>query len=67
MLRHRFDPLSLAAGLFFILCGLVLLSGGSDGMPMQWAGPVAAIVLAAIVALGARPQRQPPDTEETAE
>lgn len=67
MVRHPFDPLSLVAGLFFTVCGLLLLSGGLDGMPMQWAGPLAAIVLAAIVAVGARPQRQPPEGEERAE
>jgi hypothetical protein len=67
MARHSFDPLSLAAGLLLTVCGLLLLSGGLGGLPMQWAGPLTAIVLAGIVALGARPQRRPPEGEEERE
>ena len=67
MARHRFDPLSLAAGLLFTVCGLLLLSGGLRGLPMQWAGPLTAIVLAGIVVLAARSSRRPEDDEEIAE
>jgi hypothetical protein len=66
MARHPLDTLSLAAGLLFTACGLLLLSGGLNGLPMQWAGPLTALVLAGIVALGARPRRRPPEGEDDA-
>lgn len=64
MARHPFDALSLAAGLLFAVCGLLLLSGGLSGVPMEWAGPLVAIALAGILALGARPQRPPEEGPE---
>jgi hypothetical protein len=67
MARHPLDPFSLATGLLFAVCGLLLLSGGLSGLPMQWAGPLTAIVLAGIVALGARPRARPPEAEEEAQ
>jgi hypothetical protein len=67
MARHPFDPLSLSAGLVFTVCGLLLLSGGLRGLPMQWAGPLTALVLAGIVVLAARSSRRPGDEEEVSE
>ena len=67
MARHPFDTLSLAAGLLFAVCGLLLLSGGLRGLPMQWAGPLTAIVMAGIVVLAARSSRRPAAEEEMEE
>lgn len=63
MARHAFDALSLAAGLLFTVCGLLLLSGGLGGLPMQWVGPLIAVLLAGILALGAGPPRRRPEEE----
>lgn len=59
MIQHRFDPLSFVFGALFVLLGLLLLSEGAEGLPMQWAGPMVAVVLGLVILLAARPRRPP--------
>jgi len=54
MARHPADFLSLTFGLLFAATGLVLLSGGIDWVSLEWVGPLAAIVLGAVLILVAR-------------
>lgn len=54
MSRHHADFLSLAFGLLFVAIGLVLLSGGSGALSLEWVGPLTAIVLGALLFLAAR-------------
>jgi len=57
--QHPFDPLSFAFGGLFVVAGLLLLSGGAQGVPMLWAGPGVALLIGAVVLLAARPRRNP--------
>ena len=52
--RHRVDLLSLFSGLPVLAVGLLLLSGGLNGLPMEWAGPAVAIGLGVLIAVAAR-------------
>lgn len=63
MERHRVDLLSLFAGMLFVVAGLLLLSGGPTGLPMQWIGPVVAIGLGLVIIAAARPERPHPEDE----
>ena len=58
MRRHEFDALSFLFGLLFAGIGLVLLGGGAirEGLALPWAGPLAAIGLAILVLVAARPR-----------
>lgn len=57
MARHPTDFFSLAFGLTFVACGLILLSGGSAAISLEWVGPMAAIGIGAILLLAARQGR----------
>lgn len=61
MNQHRFDPLSFIFGGLFVLVGLLLLSGGADGLPMHWVGPLVAVLLGLVILFAARPRRSPLD------
>ena len=54
---HRFDSLSFVFGALFVIVGLLLLGGGTDGLPMQWAGPLVAVMLGVVILFAARPRR----------
>ena len=54
---HRFDSLSFVFGALFVILGLLLLNGGADGLPMQWAGPLVAVLLGVVILVAARPRR----------
>lgn len=62
--QHRFDGLSFVFGVLFSVAGL-LLTGGADGLPMQWAGPLVAVLLGLVIFFAARPRRSP-DEDPTA-
>jgi hypothetical protein len=55
--RHPVDLLSFGAGLLVLAVGLLLLSGGLNGLPMEWVGPAVAIGLGVVIAVAARPAR----------
>lgn len=57
MRPHSFDSLSFVFGAVFVIFGLLLLNGGTDGLPMQWAGPLVAVVLGLVILVAARPRR----------
>lgn len=57
MARHPVDLLSFGAGLLVLAMGLLLLTGGLDGIRLEWAGPLVAIGLGLLIVLGARPGR----------
>jgi hypothetical protein len=57
MTRHTADFVSLAFGLLFTAIGLLLLSGGFDGLSLEWVGPLAAVVLGGILILAGRSAR----------
>ena len=57
MARHPADLVSLSFGLMFVAVALVLLSGGIDALSFEWVGPLAAIVLGALLILVARSSR----------
>ena len=57
MARHPADLLSLSFGLLFVAVGLILLSGGIDALAFEWVGPVAAILLGALLIIVARSSR----------
>ena len=61
---HRFDPVSFVFGAIFVLAGLLLLGGGTNGLPMEWAGPLVAVLLGLVILLAARPR--PPRSEDPA-
>ena len=70
MIHHRFDALSFLFGALFILAGLLFLSGGTGALPMEWAGPLVALVLGAVIVFAARPRPTrneitPPGVEES--
>ena len=58
MARHPVDLLSFGAGLLVLALGLLLLTGGLDGLRLEWAGPVVAIGLGVLIVLGARPRTE---------
>jgi hypothetical protein len=58
MARHPVDLLSFSAGLLVLAIGLLLLTGGLGGLRLEWAGPIVAIGLGIVIALGARPRRE---------
>ena len=64
MAQHPFDPLSFVFGVLFVVVGLLLLSGGADGLPMEWAAPMVSVVLGLVILFAARPRRGPPPAEE---
>jgi hypothetical protein len=59
MERHPIDLLSLVTGSLVLGLGLLLLSGGLSGLPMEWAGPAVAIGLGVLILVAARPERRP--------
>jgi len=61
---HRFDPISFVFGAIFVLAGLLLLGGGTNGLPMEWAGPLVAVLLGLVILFAARPR--PPRSEDPA-
>ncbi len=63
MARHPVDLLSFGAGLLVLAIGLLLLTGGLDGLRLEWAGPIVAIGLGVLIVLGARPGREPSEGE----
>lgn len=63
MARHPVDLLSFVSGVLVLGLGLLLLSGGVDNVPMEWAGPAVAIGLGVFILVAARPQRQPNEDE----
>lgn len=58
MARHPVDLLSFGAGLLVLALGLLLLTGGLDGLRLEWAGPIVAIGLGVLIVLGARPRTE---------
>ena len=61
MTRHPADLLSLSFGLLFAAGGLILLSGSAYWPSLEWVGPLAAIVLGAVLILVARSTGRAPD------
>lgn len=57
MNQHRFDALSFIFGSIFVVAGLLLLTGGIEGLQMQWVGPVVAVLLGLVILYAARPRR----------
>jgi hypothetical protein len=55
MARHPVDLLSFIAGVLVLALGLLLLTGGLEGLRLEWAGPVVAIGLGVLIVLAARP------------
>ncbi len=58
MARHPVDLLSFGAGLLTLAMGLLLLTGGLDGLRLEWAGPLVAIGLGVLIVLAARPRTE---------
>lgn len=63
MNQHRFDALSFIFGSIFVVAGLLLLTGGIEGLEMRWVGPVVAVLLGLVILFAVRPRRSP--LEET--
>jgi hypothetical protein len=63
MERHPVDLLSLITGSLLLGLGLLLMSGGLSGLPMEWAGPAVAIGLGVVILVAARPPRPPTEGE----
>ena len=61
MERHPVDLVSLVAGSVILGIGLLLISGGLTGLPMEWVGPLVAIGLGVVIIFAARPDRPPAD------
>jgi uncharacterized membrane protein (UPF0136 family) len=59
MNQHRFDLLSFIFGSLFVVAGLLLLTGGIDGLEMRWVGPVVAVLLGLVIIFAARPRPAP--------
>ena len=57
MARHGVDMLSLVSGALVLGVGLLLLSGGLGGLPLEWVGPAVAIGLGILIVVAARPVR----------
>jgi len=64
MAQHRFDPLSFFFGLLFVVAGLLLLAGGTDALPMDWAGPLVSVLLGVVVLIAARARRPGADAPD---
>ena len=64
MNQHGFDALSFFFGAIFVVAGLLLLTGGFQGVQLQWVGPVVAVLLGLVILFAVRPRR--PSVEETA-
>ncbi|MDP9467644.1 MAG: hypothetical protein M3P32_02730 [Chloroflexota bacterium] len=64
MRRHPVDLLSFVSGLLVLTVGLLLLSGGLSDVPMEWVGPAVAIAVGLLIAVAARPAREPRDEDE---
>lgn len=64
MVQHRFDALSFVFGVLFVVAGLLLLAGGPDAVPMEWAGPLVALLLGLVIVLAARARRPGADDPE---
>lgn len=56
MARHPVDLLSFSAGVLVLALGLLLLTGGLEGLRLDWAGPAVAIALGVLIVLAARPR-----------
>lgn len=67
MTRHDFDGVSFSFGVLFLLIGLLVLSGGADALPMEWAGPFVAVLVGLVILFAARPRRAPEDTATPAD
>lgn len=67
MARHGVDILSFVSGALVLGVGLLLLSGGLGGMPLEWVGPVVAIGLGVVIVIAARPARSPAEPESPGE
>ena len=63
--RHRFDPISFVFGAIFVLAGLLVLGGGTNGLPMEWAGPLVAVLLGLVILFAARPRPSPSEDPES--
>ena len=59
MNQHRFDLLSFIFGSLFVVAGLLLLTGGIDGLEMRWVGPLVAVLLGLVILVAVRPRRSP--------
>jgi drug/metabolite transporter superfamily protein YnfA len=59
MNQHRFDALSFIFGGVFVVAGLLLLTGGIEGLQMRWVGPVVAVALGLVILFAVRPRRAP--------
>lgn len=55
--QHRFDALSFLFGSIFAVAGLLLLTGGIEGLQMQWVGPLVAVALGLVILFAVRPRR----------
>jgi hypothetical protein len=66
MARHPVDLFSFVSGVLVLGFGLLLLSGGVDSIPMEWAGPAVAIGLGALILFAARPAREASEHEPDA-
>jgi cytochrome c-type biogenesis protein CcmH/NrfF len=55
--RHGYDPVSFGFGALFLAAGLVLLTGRSGAVPMEWVGPAVAVGLGLLIVYAARPRR----------
>lgn len=65
MARHPADLLSLTFGIPFAAIGMILLSGSTDWLSLEWVGPLAAIVLGGALILVARSSGPARDEEPT--
>lgn len=65
MARHPADLLSLTFGILFAATGIILVAGSTDWLSLEWVGPVAAIVLGAVLILVARSSDAARDEEAT--
>jgi hypothetical protein len=61
--RHPFDPIHFVFGAIFVAAGLVLLTGDTESLALQWVGPAVALGLAALVIFAVRPRRPDPDPD----
>lgn len=67
MERHAFEPVSFFFGAIFVAAGLMLLTGDTEAIPLDWAGPTVAVCLGLLIVLAVRPRRsggEPSDEPE---